>query len=61
MQLKAAAEELEHAFEPAHRPTMDEFGEEVGEEFFDSGDPLFPPPPRACTPLPIRLQVVHTG
>lgn len=36
MQLKTAAEELEQAFEPSHRPRVDKFGEEDGEEFFDS-------------------------
>ena len=35
-ELKAAAEELEHAFEPAHRTLKDKFGTELREEFFDS-------------------------
>jgi hypothetical protein len=42
MQLKTAAEELEQAFEPSHRPRVDKFGEEDGEEFFDSAG--IPPP-----------------
>lgn len=35
-QLKSAAEELEHAYEPSHRIIKDKFGDELGEEFFDS-------------------------
>lgn len=35
-QLKAAAEELEHAFEPSHRIIKDKFGDKLGEEFFYS-------------------------
>lgn len=34
-QLRRAANELEQAFEPAHRPVVNEFGEKEGEEFYD--------------------------
>lgn len=34
-QLHRAANELEQAFEPAHRPLVNEFGEKEGEEFYD--------------------------
>lgn len=42
-QLAVAAEELEHAFEPARRILKDRFGEEVGEEFYVSAGECLEP------------------
>ena len=41
-QLRRAANELEQAFEPAHRPMVNEFGEKEGEEFYDPVGTPFP-------------------
>lgn len=43
-QLKDAAEQLEGAFEPAHRILKDKFGDEAGEVFFDPAGTPFQPP-----------------
>lgn len=42
-QLSRAAFELEQAFEPAHRTMTNEFGEQQGEEFYDSAGQSFIP------------------
>ena len=48
-QLRRAANELEQAFEPAHRPVVNEFGEKEGEEFYDPvGRPSPPALGHAC-------------